>query len=53
MTEIPEGDAYEQAIPVAPGEEEQPETPAVSGDVPEADALEQSIAVPADEEDYA
>ncbi len=51
VTEIPEGDAHEQAIPVAP-EEQEPDPPAVGPDVPEADALEQSIPVPADEEDY-
>jgi hypothetical protein len=52
VTEVPEGDAHEQNIPVEPDDEEF-EPPAVGLDVPEADAIEQSIPVPADEDDYA
>ncbi|GIH09877.1 hypothetical protein Rhe02_79440 [Rhizocola hellebori] len=51
VTEVPEGDAHEQNIPVEPDYEEF-EPPAVGLEVPEADAIEQSIPVPADEDDY-
>jgi hypothetical protein len=51
VTEVPEGDAHEQAIPVTPDDEEL-DPPRVGLEVPEADAVEQSIPVPADEDDY-
>jgi hypothetical protein len=51
VTEVPEGDAHEQNIPVERRDEEI-EPPTVGLEVPEADAIEQSIPVPADEDDY-
>jgi hypothetical protein len=46
--EADEGDALEQARPVRPVGDEEPET---VGDAPEADALEQALGALADEED--
>lgn len=51
MTEVPENDALEQAIPLDPDEDEV-EIPELGIEVPEADALEQAMPVPADEDDY-
>ena len=48
--EIPEGDALEQAQPVAPAGDD---APSRDPEVPEADALEQAKAVPIDDEEYA
>ncbi|HCT77828.1 MAG TPA: hypothetical protein DGG94_08775 [Micromonosporaceae bacterium] len=51
MTEVPENDALEQAIPLDPDEDEV-EIPELGIEVPEADGLEQAMPVPADEDDY-
>ena len=51
MTEVPEGDALEQAFPLDP-EDAQPEPPSPGLDLPEADVVEQSIPVPNEEDDY-
>ena len=49
MSDVPEADAQEQAIPVDP-KLEPSEPPSIPDDVPEADALEQAEEVPDVEE---
>lgn len=49
MSDIPEGDAIEQRIPVGPGNEDSELD--LDPEVPEADAIEQSQVVEVDEDD--
>ncbi len=53
MTEVPEGDALEQTMPLDPDEDDEELFPSSFGDeVPEADAVEQAMPVPLDDEDW-
>ena len=49
MSDVPEADAQEQAVPVDP-KLEPSDDPTIRDDVPEADAIEQSQEVPDVEE---
>jgi len=51
VTEVPDADRQEQAIPaVLDDEEEIPVEPSVGDDVPEGDAVEQAQVVPLDDD---
>jgi hypothetical protein len=52
VTEVPEGDALEQTMPLDPDEDDEPLMPSIGYEVPEADAVEQAMSVPLDDEDW-